>query len=425
MVSFVRHPFLASLVLSALALAAAGAQAPAPVYKPTIPLDAPGVRALAPAGDAVTRLMSRVRRGEARLTREADGSVLTSVLRALDVPVDSQLLVFSKTSVQAAHISPARPRAIYFRDDVMVAHVPGTPGVEVVAIDPLRGPVFYALSERPGGPEFVASTSCLKCHHGPNTAGVPGIYVGSVIPGPTGAPLRDASAIISDPSTPFWARWGGWYVTAGRGEPKTRANAVAASPNAPDALVRDVPANVRDLRALFDPRPYPTPTSDVVALLVLEHQTQVTNLLTRVAWRAAMAGAPGGRPAPGPTLADDIRDLVDLMLFAGEARLATRVEGVSPFAVTFAARGPRDRAGRSLRDFDLETRVFRYPLSYLVYGAQFHALPPAVRDEILGALKDRLDSPPPGPRFAHLTPPVAAAIRDVVRATLPGLPAGW
>lgn len=420
-----RHPVLASLVLTALALAVAGAQPPAPVYKPTIPLDAPGVRERPPAGDAVTRLMARVRRGDVPLTRDAEGSALPAILRELDVPVDSQVLVFSKTSVQAAHISPSRPRAIYFRDDVMVAHVPGTPGVEVVAVDPARGPVFYALGERAGGPELVASTSCLKCHHGPNTAGVPGIYVGSVIPGPTGAPLRDESAIITDPSTPFWERWGGWYVTAARGEPKTRANAVAASPNAPDALVREIPANVRDLRALFDPRPYPVPTSDVVALLVLEHQTQVTNLLTRVAWRAAMATAPGGRPAPGPTLADDIRDLVDLMLFAGEAPLASQVEGVSTFAAAFAARGPRDRAGRSLRDFDLETRIFRYPLSYLVYSAQFGALPADLREHVLVAIKGRLDGPPAGPRFAHLTLPVRTAIRDIVRATLPGLPAGW
>lgn len=404
----------------------AGAQRPAaPVYKPTIAIDAPAIRAIVPAGDPVSRLMDRVRRGEVTLTRGEDGSPLGAVLRALDVPLDSQLLVFSKTSVQAAHTSPARPRAIYFADDVMVAHIPGTPGVEAIAIDPARGPVFYALGERPGGPQFVESATCLKCHHGPNTAGVPGVYVGSVVPGPSGAPLRDESAIVSDPTTPFWERWGGWYVTAARGEPKTRANAMATSPNAPDALVRDVPPNLRALHALFDPRPYPAPTSDIVALLVFEHQTTVTNLLTRVALRARLDADPRSRPAAGPTLADDVRDLVDQLLFTGEAPLAARLEGVSGFAARFAAAGPRDRAGRSLRDFDLESRVFRYPLSYLIHSAQFQRLPGSLRHDVLREILRRLTASPEDPRSAHLTAPVRAAIRDIVRQTVPDLPEGW
>jgi hypothetical protein len=401
--------------------------APAPVYKPTLALSHPAIRGIAPSGDAVSRLMARAERGETRLAPGAGGGYLASVLGALDVPIDSQILVFSKTSVQAARISPSRPRAIYFSDDVMVAHVPGTPGVEAVAIDPARGPIFYALGERPTGAVFTPSETCLKCHHGPNTAGVPGIYVGSVIPGPSGAPLRDDSAIITDHTTPFWERWGGWYVTAARGEPKTRANAVASSPNDPSALVREVPSNVRALHALFDPRPYPAPTSDIVALLVFEHQTQMTNLVTRVAWQARMAAVAAGRPAPGAgaALADDIRDLVDAMLFAGEAPLHAPIAGVSSFATTFRARGPRDPLGRSLRDFDLETRLFRYPLSFLVSSAQFRALPAAVRRDVLDRIKAILTSPPSDARFAHLTREVRTATLEVARATVPDLPPGW
>lgn len=422
--------YLGALFAGALALGdVGGAQAPttarAPIYKTTLAADHPAIRGIAPAGDAVSRLMARVDAGTASLPRDADDSGLRSVLDALDVPVESQLLVFSKTSVQAAHISPARPRAIYFTDDVMVAHVPGTPGLEAVAVDAARGPVFYAFGERPGGPAFSPSTTCLKCHHGPNTAGVPGVYVGSVIPGPTGAPLRDQSAIITDHTTPFWERWGGWFVTATRGEPRSRANAVASAPNAPDALVREVASNVRDLDRLVDPRAYLTPSSDIVALLVLEHQTQVTNLLTRVAWQARLAASPGHRPLPGATLADDVAALVDYMLFAGEAPLAAPVAGTSTFTRTFAARGPRDRSGRSLRDFDLGTRLFRYPLSYLVYSPQFRALPEPVRHDVLARVKAVLDRPPSGLRFAHLTPEVRTAVREIVRATVSDLPAGW
>ncbi len=165
-----------ALAAAGVALAASpGAQVRGPDeerrYKATIPVTHPAVAALPPAGDAVSRLVERLSRGELTLDRRDEGhGHLPSVLAALDVPVDSQMLVFSKTSVQAAHISPARPRAIYFRDDVMVAHVPGTPGLEAVAIDAARGPVFYALTLGEGGrATFTASGSCLKCHHGPNT----------------------------------------------------------------------------------------------------------------------------------------------------------------------------------------------------------------------------------------------------------------
>lgn len=419
--------FVAPIALLATAVAQEPASGRAPVYKPTIPGDHPAIRTITPAGDAVSRLMARVARGEVRLRRGEGDGYLGSVLAALEVPVASQLLVFSKTSVQAARISPTRPRAIYFSDDVMVAHVPGTPGVEIVALDAARGPVFYALGERPDGPAFTPSTTCLTCHHGPNTAGVPGIYVGSVIPGPTGAPLRDDTAIITDHTTPFWERWGGWYVTAARGEPRSRANAVASAPNDPGALVRDVPRNVRVLHSFFDPRPYLAPTSEIVALLVFEHQTQMTNLLTRVAWQARIAHAPSGRPTPGAgaTLADDIRDLVDYMLYAGETPLDAPVAGVSAFAATFQARGPRDALGRSLRDLDLETRLFRYPLSYLVYSEQFRTLPADVRRDVLDAVKTILTSPPAGPRYAHLTEAVRQATLAVARATVPDLPPGW
>jgi hypothetical protein len=254
---------------------------------------------------------------------------------------------------------------------------------------------------------------------------VPGIYVGSVIPGPTGAPLRDETAIITDHASPFWERWGGWYVTASRGEPRSRANAVASSPNAPDALVRDVPSNVRTLHAFFDPRAYPTPSSDVVALMVLEHQTQMTNLLTRVAWQARLADAPGHRALPGRTLADDVRDLVDYLLFAGEAPLTAPLTGVSTFAATFASRGPRDPRGRSLRDFDLDTRLFKYPLSYLVHSAQFATLPRQLRHDVLARVKAILMAPPSGPRHAHLTADVRAAVLEIARATVTDLPPGW
>ncbi len=330
------------------------------------------------------------------------------MLAALDVPIDSQLLVFSKISVQAAHIAPARPRAIYFNDQVMVAHVPGTPGIEAIAVDPVRGPVFYALGSRSDGrPAFTASTSCLRCHHGPNTMGVPGPFVGSVIPGPGGAPLGDDTAIITDHTTPFWERWGGWYVTARRGEPRSRANAVASSPNARDALVREVPSNVAALHHFFDPRPYLAPTSDIVALMVLEHQTQGTNLLTRVAWQARLAAAP--EAATGRSLDDDLEALVDYLLFTGEAPLPAKVIGRS----SFAAR--------------LRPRHAALPLS-----PQLPDPWPAVRGAAARGPARRIQAAEGSPRERDAVAPLspshargADGLAEIVRATVSDLPAGW
>ncbi len=397
-------------------------------YKPTISASDPAIAGVVPAGDAVSRLVLRLARGEVALERGADGQgYLASVLTALDVPVDSQLLAFSKTSVQAARTSPQRPRAVYFRDDVMVAHVPGTPGVEAIAIDPARGPVFYALTlDAVGAPSFTATLTCVKCHHGPNTAGVPGVFIGSVIPGPSGAPLRDDTAIITDHTSPFVDRWGGWYVTARGGEPRNRANAVASNPAVPASLVRESGQNLTTLIGLVDPGQYLAPTSDIVALMTFEHQTQMTNLITRVAWQARVAhAAQPFSPLTHPGLVQDVADLVDYLTFVDEARLPGPVTGVSTFTATFPSRGPKDAAGRSLRDFDLRTRLFRYPVSYLIDSPSFEALPNVVRHEILRQVYDRLTGASADAQ--RLVAPASArrAALTIIRDTVRDLPPYW
>jgi len=417
----------AGLVLAGAVLggAASTAQERPREYKTTLPTDHPAVQAIAAAGDLASGLAAAVRAGTRTLAAAGDvHGYLPSVLQALGVPVESQMLVFSKTSVQAARISPDHPRAIYFNDEVMVAHVPGAPGLEIVAVDAARGPVFYTVTGDGGiAPEVRVQTSCLQCHHGPNTAGVPGVYVGSVIPGPGGAPLRDDSAIITDHTSAFAERWGGWYVNARRGEQRDRANAVASSPADPASLVRDSKQNLATLFAFIDPSRYLAPVSDIVALMTFEHQTQMTNLLTRVAWQARIAE----REAPGAVLsnralAKDLDDLADYMTFTDEAPLVEPIEGVSTFSRTFPRRGPRDGRGRSLRDFDLQTRLFAYPLSYLVYSPQFDALPADVRTEIYRRLLARLRAERLGSR--HPAAARAAAI-EIVRATKAHLPSFW
>jgi hypothetical protein len=152
----------------------------------------------------------------------------------------------------------------------------------------------------------------------------------------------------------------------------------------------------------------------------------MTNLVTRLGWEARIAQHDSGSPALSPALVSNVDALVAYMLFADEPPLGDPIEGVSSFTRTFAERGPRDRQGRSLRDFDLRTRLFRYPLSYMVYDAAFDALPPAVLDRVYRRLFDVLTDARDAPRgFPRLTRADRRAIVEILRETKSGLPAYW
>ena len=325
-------------------------------YATDLPLDHAAIQyRTAATGDAVARLIR-----EKRTARD-----LADLLAQLNINVDSQALVFSKTSFQAERISPRNPRAIYFNDDTAVAWIRGAASMEVASLDPRQGVIFYSFD----GEGFHRQEACLHCHTGAATQGVPGMFVGSVFPGVSGAADR-SGAIITDHRTPFADRWGGWYVNAARGEQRDRANGVAMDPSEPHVLSSH--QNLTSLASRVNTAGYLSGVSDIVALMTFEHQTQMINCMTRVGWLARM----------GENYDADLDALLRYMLFLDEAPLKEPVEGVSTFTKTFPLRGPRDRQGRSLRDFDLQTRLFRYPLSYLIYSAQFDALPEAVREKI-------------------------------------------
>jgi hypothetical protein len=379
----------------------------AQIYKDNIAVDHPSIRYFqtSPA-DPVSKL---------KLEAPSDTlNFLENLLRQLGINTDSQMLVFSKTSFQAPKISPDNPRAIYFNDNVAVAYVRGSDSLEVAALDPTMGPIFYmAKVDEAGKPQFVRDEKCLQCHQGPNTFGVPGLYIGSVIPSPSGAPLRDDTAIVTDHRTEFKDRWGGWYVNAKRGEQKDRANAVAMNPADPSELVRESQQNLATLIGKFKPAGYLASVSDIVALMTFEHQTQMVNFITRVGWQART----GQRP--------DIEDFVQYMLFAKEAPLTEPIEGVSSFTKTFVEKGPRDRQGRSLRDFDLQSRLFKYPLSYVIYSPSFDALPDFLRDSIYSRLYEILSGKDQSKDYAHLSAADRRAILEILRDTKPNLPAYW
>jgi len=370
-----------------------------------------------PVSDPVARLDARLARGEAALTLDPVSGYLRSVLAELRVPVESQMLVYSKTSFQAPRIGPANPRALYFNDTVSVGWVRGGDVLEFAAHDPTQGTIFYTLDQRAGAPpRFTRQVICVQCHTWEATLDVPGTFVGSVVPAADGSVLY-VPAYSIDHRSPFDQRWGGWFVTGRHQLPRHLGNALVAAGGVIEDAVTPSSIHVTSLDGRFDPAGYASPHSHVVALLMMEHQARMLNLLTRVGWEARV-GADAGRP-----LDVIVNELVDYLLFVDERPLPGPVGEASPFARVFSAAGPRDSRGRSLRDLDLRRRLMRYPCSYLIYSAPFEALPPAATQAIYARLWAVLSGATKDARHERLSESDRRAVLEILRDTKPDLPA--
>ena len=384
----------------------------------------------AEATDAVAKLQTKLDAGEATLDYDDAHGYLPAVLRALNVPVSSQGLVFSRTSLQVDHIAPWTPRAVYFNDSVYVGWVQGGPIMEVASVDPKLGAVFYTLNqEKTAHPSFERQThTCLQCHDSSSsTGGVPGFIMRSVVTDRYGYPVASGAGATTD-QTPLEDRWGGWYVTGTMGNLPHKGNVFAPvlsheMGNAQSYLARTKlvsNGDVESLAARFDTEPYLAPHSDAVALLLLAHQAVVHNLITLANFEARKAAYTGGADGAATATVTAAADrLARAMLFVKAARFTAPVKGTSTFAADFSARGPRDRHGRSLRDLDLEHRLFKYPLSYLIYSEGFDALPPVVKDRVYARLREVLTGKDPSPDFAHLSEEDRKAILEILADTKP------
>jgi hypothetical protein len=384
-----------------------------------IPLDDAAIQyGQRPVDDPVARLEQRLEDGQAKLEVASNGwGYLPSVLKLLGVNPDSQALVFSKTSTQAEKIGPRTPRAVYFNDDVTVGFVRDSDILEIAALDPRQGVQFYVLVNAPE-PAFARSDGCLRCHQGAVTLGIPGLLVSSVHP-VSQARSEHGNSFMTDHRTPLSGRWGGWYVTGTTGSQTHLGN----NTNLVDPVRSGGPSaqptqNLTSLADRFDTSKYPVPTSDIVALMTLEHQTRMTNLMIRIGWDSRM-------DMPADKLNPEIEEMLKYMLFADEEPLREAVKGVSTFTETFPRRGPRDSQGRCLRDFDLKTRLFRYPLSYMIYSSAFDGMPEKVRDRVYRRLYEILTGQDSSKTFAHLSPEIRGAILEIVHETKPGLPDYW
>ncbi|MEP7340889.1 MAG: hypothetical protein ABI977_24370 [Acidobacteriota bacterium] len=389
--------------------------------------------------DAIWRLQQQLDSGKAKLNFDEQFGWLPSVLRSLNIPTDSQILNFGKTSFQAPLISPRRPRALYFNDGVSVGYVRGGEVLEIASVDPRQGVVFYTLDQAGSTrPRFQRRDTCLQCHLNNSTLNVPGLMIRSIYPEPSGMPLFHAGGFVTDHRSPLKDRWGGWYVTGTHGAQQHMGNAFVRDPQHPADLDRSESQNVTSLKGRFNAEEYLSLHSDIVALMVIEHQTRTTNLITRAGWetrralhyRETMTQALGElSPDTAASTERRIRSatepLLEGILFAEETVLTAPVTGTSGFAESFAKRGPFDAQGRSLRHFDLQKRMFRYPCSFLIYSESFDKLPPETLDYLYRRLWEVLNGKDISPTFARLSAEDRKAIREILLATKPGLPKYW
>lgn len=334
--------------------------------------------------DLIKDLQTRLNDGKLILKAKPDSGYLIDLLQALQVPVESQTLVFSKTSVNQALVKPSNPRAIYFNDDVTVGWVPGAAALEITLQDPVKGTLFYTLpqpveaptpdSAEPTPLRFHRDGRCIACHVSARTLSVPGHIISSYLTDTSGQPREGSSSI--NHATEFKNRWGGWYVTGRTPDLNHWGNLVGDADARQHKLDPAFRGAVEDLTSLVDLTRYPTQHSDAVALLVLNHQMHFYNLVNRVSFEYRL------------NRRSDAEDhLIRYAVMQDEAPLPGPVTGSTKFADVYQSVGSVDPV-RKLRQLDLTSRLFQHDLSPLIGSRSFQSLP----DEVKERVSERMDA---------------------------------
>lgn len=352
--------------------------------------------------------------------------LLRRILAELDIPESSQVLVFSKTSLQNPRITPSNPRALYHGMNAYVGYVPGG-DIEVITEDPNLGFVYRVFGTADRERLFVRQTEdCFSCHANGRTEDVPGVLVRSVFPDGEGRPLLAFGSHLVDHATPIQDRWGGYYVTGSVGMPHLGNRTYQDGPQ-PSPEQRDIDK----LPAGVDVRGYLRPTSDVVSLLVLEHQCRIHNLLHAAGLNYRRAGFMERLLDPesdltrgsAATIARSFAEkIVGAMFYADEAELGDGVEGDARYQDDFRKSLPAARDGKSLGDFRLLGRMMKLRCSHMVYSEAFRNLPAAVRAAVLRRMREVLTADSPAQEFAYLKPRERREIDQILTETLPGYP---
>jgi len=379
---------LASMITAVLLAGVATPVASAP------PLDfesAPIHYSEATPDNAVSRLQVAIDNGDKSLPFEEQFGYLRAVLKELDVPESSQMLTFLKSSLQRPLIGPQNARALYFGDDAYVGYVPNGM-LELIVADEKLGMVFYTLEQNAEEPKFERQVArCMTCHSSSRTKNIPGLQVRSMMTDPNGEPVISAGSFRTDHSSPFEKRWGGWFVSGTHGDVRHLGNFQLPDKKRPQQPIENTAgANVTDLAPLTDLSQQLTPHSDLVALMVFEHQIDAHNLMVRTnyAWQIdEHHGTSAGGDARWRQEADA---LVDHLLFTTQLRFNQPIAGTSRFAEEFSQRGRSQEQAIPLRQLDLKTRVFGSPVSYTVKSAFYRSLPISVRRYITEQITNRL-----------------------------------
>jgi len=377
-----------------------------------------------PATDTVAKLEARWRATEAPIDAKTERERVAFVLKEIGISPSSQVLVFSKTSKQNHLIHPGNPRALYFSPDCYAGFVPGG-AMEIIIQDPQLGPVFYLieLGNPQSAPRAERDTSdCLSCHANGRTEHVPGVMVRSVLPDQAGHALLSLGTTDVDHTTPIAQRWGGYYVTGSIGLPHLGNRTYAeGSSAAPQISHRD------DLVQVIDTTKYLQTTSDIVALCVLEHQCKAHNLLNAasVNYRRAVHLAKSLDPHADPDeggagrIAENTAtQIVDWFLFRNEAALGEDgLDGAEAFQAAFFSSIPKAKNGDSLADFQLHSRLFKFPCSYMIYSAAFQNLPATVKRRTLEKMKTILTAAEPSDGYEYLKPSTRQRILTILQDT--------
>ncbi len=374
--------------------------------------------------DAASLLFDDIDAGRIQLEFRGERGYLESLLTLLNIDDSSQLLVFSKTARKSRFVAPETPRALYFNDEVYIGYIPDTNTLEIASMDPNLGPVFFDIpQEAETELELTRQTSrCLRCHDTMSNTGrgTPRFMMSSRLVDSNGEIASHEVSVIMQDSTPLNQRWGGWYVTGLHGEQETMGNLMfegrATSVSEIDLLAN---GNKADLTEWVDTSPYLTGHSDIVALLVIQHQIEVQNTMTKASWDYRQLMAEQGTVS-AEKLAEFALPVLDALFMKNEASLGDQIQGLSGFTEYFQNLGPFDNSTRSLRELDLKQRVFKYPLSYLIYTDAFAALPEVLHTYLVDNIYQVLSADEDHTDYAHLDAATRAAILEIVSVTAPG-----
>lgn len=389
--------------------------------------------------DRVAKLEADLKSGRLKIDPKlSEKEFVEEVLKHLGIPVGSQALVFSKTSLQNSHINPKQPRALYFNEEIYFGWSHGSGVFEIIDSDPKLGATFYLIERDTGKSDvgiFRESADCFSCHAAGRTGGRPGLLVRSLYVSDSGQPIFSAGSFSVGHDTPFENRWGGWYVTGHHGDARHLGNIFAEEmPDGRAAFDRDPGANLRELDQFFDTDEYLAATSDIVALMVLEHQAGMHNRLIEgnftvrsAIYRSRQLNRELGVDNPDKLSETTLRiienqaeRILKHLLFCEEAPLPEGgIDSKGKFPEEFHHNARATKDGRSLKDFQLLDRLFKYRCSYMVYSEAFASLPKELKIRVLARLREGLEGNGDAEIFGHLSESERERIHEILTETLP------